>query len=160
MGKGSNKPKALPSYDNRRARHDYFIEDTLECGIVLQGSEVKAIREGNASLSDGYVSVKASPPGLSVHNMHVGEYQPAGAAAHAPKRVRHLLASKKEILKLARQVDQKGVTLVPLRMYFKGSLIKVEVALARGKQQHDKRQALAERQTKRELDRVMSKFKR
>lgn len=161
MGKGGKKKvERLPSFENRKARYDYFIEDTLECGIVLQGSEVKAIRDGNASLSEGFVTVTAEPPGLALHQVQIGIYPPAGNNQHTPKRVRRLLASKREIERLARQVDQKGVTLVPLRMYFlpTGGLVKVEVGLARGKAEYDKRRKITDRQSAKELKRVMSKY--
>lgn len=156
----SNKKRPLPTFENRRARHDYFIEDTLECGIVLTGSEVKAIREGDASIAEGFITVETEPPSLSMHQTQIGIYPPAGANQHAPKRIRRLLATRREVEKLARAVEQKGITVVPLRMYFKGSLIKVQIGIAKGKAQHDKRRAIAERQTKRELDRAMSKFQR
>jgi len=161
MAKRGSKQKkggGPPSFENRRARYDYFIEDTLECGIVLQGSEVKAIRDGNASLSEGFVTVTADPPGLALHQVQISIYPPAGSNQHQPKRVRRLLANKREIERLARQVDQKGVTLVPLRMYFKGGLIKVEVGLARGKAEYDKRRKISDRQSAQELKRVMSKY--
>ena len=157
---GKNKAKAPASFENRKARHDYFIEDTIECGIVLQGSEVKAIRDGNASLSEGFVTVTADPAGLAMHQVQIGVYPPAGSHQHTPKRVRRLLASKREIAKLARQVDQKGVTLVPLRMYFVRGLVKVEVGLARGKAEYDKRRKISDRQTARELKHVMSKYQK
>lgn len=156
----AGKAKAPASFENRKARHDYFIEDTLECGIVLQGSEVKAIRDGDASLSEGFVTVTAEPLGLALHQVQIGVYPPAGAHQHKPKRVRRLLASKREIAKLARQVDQKGVTLVPLRMYFVQGLVKIEVGLARGKAEYDKRRKISDRQTARELKHVMSKYQR
>ncbi|MFG0305309.1 MAG: SsrA-binding protein SmpB [Phycisphaerales bacterium JB040] len=150
MAKRGSKKKGgaagAPSIENRRARYDYFIEDTLECGIVLQGSEVKAIRDGNASLAEGFVTVTAEPPGLALHQVQISLYPPAGANQHQPQRVRRLLANRREIARLARQVEQKGVTLVPLRMYFKGGLIKVEVGLARGKAEYDKRRKISDRQ--------------
>lgn len=152
--------KQLPRIENRKARHDYFIADTLEVGIALEGSEVKAIREGNASLAEGYVSVTAEPPGLTLHAVNIGKYGPAGPLQHQQVRDRALLAHKREILRIARQVDQKGMTIVPLRMYFKGGLIKVEIGVARGKASHDKRRAIAERESARELQRAMSRLDR
>lgn len=161
MAKNKKKSKqGPPSYNNRRALYDYFIEDTMEVGIVLAGSEVKAIREGNCSLKEGYISVDIDPPRLVLHQVDIGPYQPAGILNHEPKRTRELLAKKKEILKLARQVDQKGVTLVPLELYFVQGLVKVKLAVARGKAQHDKRRAIAERESKRDLQRAMSKLDR
>lgn len=161
MAKNKKKSKqGPPSFNNRRALYDYFIEDTLEVGIVLAGSEVKAIREGSCSLKEGYISVDMDPPRLTLHQVDIGPYQPAGALNHRPKQDRMLLAKKREIVKLARQVDQKGVTLVPLELYFAHGLAKVKLAVARGKAQHDKRRAIAERENKRELQRAMSKLDR
>lgn len=161
MAKNKKKSKqGPPSFNNRRALYDYFIEDTMEVGIVLTGSEVKAIREGSCSLKEGYISVDTDPPRLTLHQIDIGPYQPAGILNHEPKRTRELLAKKKEIFKLAREVDQKGVTLVPLELYFAQGLVKVKLAVARGKAQHDKRRAIAERESKRELQRAMSKFDR
>jgi SsrA-binding protein len=159
--RNSNKKKSKlgpPSFNNRRALYDYFIEDTLEVGIMLEGSEVKAIREGSCSLKEGYVTVDLEPARLTLHQVDIGVYQPAGALNHIPKRDRVLLAKKREMLKLAREVDQKGITLVPLEMYFSHGLVKVKIALARGKAQHDKRKAIADRENKRDLQRAMSKF--
>lgn len=126
---------------------------------MLQGSEVKAIRDGRVSIGEGYISVEETPVlRLVMHQVDIGSYQPSGALNHIPKRDRVLLAHKREILKLARQVDQKGVTLVPLRMFFNAEgRVKVLVGLARGKQSHDKRHAIAERQVQRDLQRVMSR---
>ncbi len=159
MAKNKKKSKqGPPSFNNRRALYDYFIEDTLEVGIVLSGSEVKAIRDGSCSLKEGFITVGLEPPRLTLHQVDIGPYQPAGALNHRPKQDRLLLAKKREIIKLARQVDQKGVTLVPLELYFSHGLAKVKLAVARGKAQHDKRKAIAERENKRDLQRAMSKF--
>jgi SsrA-binding protein len=147
-----------PSFNNRRALYDYFIIDTMEVGIVLEGSEVKAIREGSCSLKEGYISVDLDPPRLTLHQIDIGIYQPAGQLNHIPKRDRVLLAKKREMLKLAREVDQKGVTLVPLEMYFSQGLVKIKLAIAKGKAQHDKRKAIADRENQRDLQRAMSKF--
>ena len=158
MAKKNKKSKNVsPVFENRRARHEYFIEDTLEVGIVLEGSEVKSIRDGNCSLKEGYISVDENPDRLTLHQIDIPPYQPAGALNHQPKRMRRLLAKKREIHKLAREVDQKGVTLVPLKLYFSGGFAKIQLGVARGKQQHDKRTSIAEREQKRELDRAMSK---
>ncbi|MEM7622732.1 MAG: SsrA-binding protein SmpB [Planctomycetota bacterium] len=157
MGKSKKKRKTgTPEINNRRARHDYHILDTLECGIVLVGTEVKAIRDGNASIAEGYVSVRGEPEELSLWNVTIGEYPPAGQLQHKLGRSRKLLAHRREIKRLARQVDQKGVTVVPLKLYFKDGWAKLLIGLAEGKQQHDKRQAIKERDTKRELQRMMS----
>ncbi len=153
------KPKSdAPTFENRRARHEYFIEDTLETGIVLTGSEVKAIRDGRCSIAEGYVTIEQMPKlRMVLHQTDIGAYQPSGALNHMPKRDRVLLAHKRELLKLARQVEQKGVTLVPLKLYFKNGMAKVLVGLARGKQSHDKRHAIAERDVQRDLQRVMAR---
>lgn len=153
------KPKSdAPTFENRRARHEYFIEDTLETGIVLTGSEVKAIRDGRCSIAEGYVTIEQTPKlRMVLHQTDIGAYQPSGALNHMPKRDRVLLAHKRELLKLARQVEQKGVTLVPLKLYFKNGMAKVLVGLARGKQSHDKRHAIAERDVQRDLQRVMAR---
>ncbi len=154
----SKKKQGPPSYNNRRALYDYFILDTLEVGIVLEGSEVKAIREGSCSLKEGYISVDLEPPRLTLHQVDIGIYQPAGQLNHIPKRDRVLLAKKKEIANLAREVDQKGVTLVPLEMYFSQGLVKIKLATAKGKAQHDKRRSIADRENQRDMQRQMSKY--
>lgn len=157
MAKKKKKTDA-PTFENRRARHEYFIEDTLEAGVVLQGSEVKAIRDGRVSIGEGYISIDQTPVlRMVMHQVDIGSYQPSGALNHMPKRDRVLLAHKREILKLARQVDQKGVTLVPLKMYFVNGRVKILVGLARGKQSHDKRHAIAERDSQRDLQRAMAR---
>lgn len=158
MAKKKKKKTDAPTFENRKARHEYSIEDTLEVGIVLWGSEVKAIRDGRVSLGEGYVSVEEHPkPRLVMHHVDIGTYQPSGALNHRPKRDRVLLAHKREISKLARQVEQKGVTLIPLKLYFVEGRAKLLVALARGKQAHDKRHAIAERDAKRDIQRAMSR---
>lgn len=158
MAKNKKKKTDAPTFENRRARHEYFIEDTIETGIVLWGSEVKSIRDGRCSIAEGYVSIETSPQlRMVMHQTDIGMYQPSGNLNHMPKRDRVLLAHKRELLKLARQVEQKGVTLVPLKLYFKEGRAKVLVGLARGKQSHDKRHAIAERDAQRDLQRAMSK---
>lgn len=158
MAKKNKKSKTnTPVFDNRRARHDYFIEDTMEVGIVLEGSEVKSIRDGSCSLKEGFITVDLEPHRLTLHQVDIAPYQPAGALNHHPKRTRMLLAKKKEIEKLARAVDVKGVTLVPLKLYFSGAHAKILLGLAVGKAKHDKRHAIAERDNQREMQRVMSK---
>ncbi len=152
-----NKPNPAPTIENRRARHDYEILESLECGIALLGSEVKSVRDGKVSLAEGYVRVQADPPALFLHSVTIAEYGPAGPTAHEPARTRLLLAHKREIAKLVRQVEQKGVTIVPLRMYFKDGRAKVLIGLGRGRQAHDKRVAIAQRETRREIDRALSK---
>ncbi|MBO6513312.1 MAG: SsrA-binding protein SmpB [Phycisphaerales bacterium] len=155
--KNNKKSKTdTPVFDNRRARYDYFIEDTIEVGIVLEGSEVKSIREGHCSLKEGFVTVDLEPHRLTLHQVDIPPYQPAGALNHRPKRDRMLLAKKREIEKLARAVDVKGVTLVPLKLYFSGAHAKISLAIAKGKAQHDKRNAIADRENQRDMQRAMS----
>ncbi len=157
MAKKNKKSKTdTPTFDNRRARHDYFIEDTMEVGIVLEGSEVKSIRDGSCSLKEGFITVDLDPPRLTLHQVDIAPYQPAGALNHRPKRDRMLLAKKREIERLARAVDVKGVTLVPLKLYFSGAYAKVTLGIAKGKAQHDKRHAIADRENQRDMQRAMS----
>ncbi len=156
----SKKPNAArePSIENRRARHDYFITDTLECGIRLTGSEVKSVRDGKVSLAEGFVRAVEEPVELVLHGVHIAEYPPAGKAAqHEPTRPRVLLAHKREIKKLARATQQKGLTLVPLKMYFSKGRAKVLIGLAQGKKQHDQRRAIAAKEAKRDISRAMSR---
>lgn len=158
--KNQEKPNE-PVVENRKARHDYFIEETLECGIELLGTEVKAIRLGQVSLGEGFVQAEDRPsqrPTLTMHNVHVGEYPPAGAARqHAPQRERRLLAHRREIRKLAQRTASKGFTIVPLKLYFVRGRIKILIGVARGKQKGDKRQSIAEREHRRDMDRAMSR---
>ena len=152
------KPQAdEPEIHNRKARHDYEILDTLECGVVLLGSEVKSVRAGRVSLGEGYVRATEEPLALDLHSVRIDQYSNAGSLGHKPDSVRRLLAHKREIRKLARASDTKGVTIVPLKMYFKEGRIKVLIGLGKGKKSHDKRHAIKEREQKREIDRAMSK---
>ena len=136
---------------NRRARHDYEILDTFEAGIALRGSEVKTLREGRASLQDAYAVVE---DGEVILHMQIPAYSHTGYDGHEPTRPRKLLLHRKEIDQLSRRVAERGLTLVPLRLYFKQQLVKVELAVARGKRAYDKRQAIAKRDAAREMDRV------
>jgi SsrA-binding protein len=136
---------------NRRARHDYEILETFEAGIALRGSEVKTLREGRASLQDAYAGVEN---GEVVLHMQIPAYSHTGYDGHEPTRPRKLLLRRKEIDQLSRRVAERGLTLVPLRLYFKQQLVKVELAVARGKRAYDKRQAIAQRDAAREMDRV------
>jgi SsrA-binding protein len=136
---------------NRRARHDYEILDTIEAGIQLRGSEVKTLREGRASLQDAYAEVDC---GEVILHMQIPAYSHTGYEGHEPTRARKLLLHRKEIDQLARRVAERGLTLVPLRLYFKQQLVKVELGVARGKRAYDKRQAIAKRDAAREMDRV------
>src|SRR5919109_3812590 len=136
---------------NRRARHDYQIIETVEAGIGLRGSEVKTLREGKASLQDAYAAIEG---GDVVLHMQIPAYSHTGYEGHEPTRPRKLLLHRKEIDQLARRVAERGLTLVPLRLYFKQQLVKVELAVARGRRAYDKRQAIAKRDATREMDRV------
>jgi SsrA-binding protein len=139
---------------NRRARHDYTIEDTYEAGLVLTGTEVKSLREGRASLVDGYAFVDGGEAWLDA--VHIPEYLDGTWNNHAPRRKRKLLLHKAQIVKIENKVKQGGYTIVPLQIYFNDGRAKVEIAVAKGKREYDKRQALRERQDNREADRAMS----
>jgi SsrA-binding protein len=138
---------------NRRARHDYFIDATYEAGVVLSGTEVKSLRAGRATLSDGYATVRDGE--LWLHNVHIPEYTEGTWTNHQPRRVRKLLLHRREIGEIVKATQQKGMTLVPLALYFKDGYAKVEIGLARGKRQYDKRQSLAARDARRETDRAV-----
>ncbi len=140
--------------DNRQARYEYEILETYEAGVVLTGTEVKSIREGKVNLRDGYANVKRGEVWL--HNVHISPHNMTILAYnHEPRRVRKLLLHKQEIRKLIGQVEQKGLTLVPLKMYLKGGRVKVSFGLGRGKKLHDKRDSLKKKQDTREMARVM-----
>lgn len=137
---------------NRKARHDYTIEDVYEAGLVLHGTEVKSLRAGRATLVDGYADVKDGEVWL--HNVHIPEYTEGTWTNHEPRRARKLLLHDQEISKLIGKTKEGGLTLVPLSIYFKDGYAKVELALARGRKSYDKRQAIAERDAKREAERA------
>ncbi|MFI7586707.1 SsrA-binding protein SmpB [Spongisporangium articulatum] len=139
---------------NRKARHDYLIEDTFEAGIVLTGTEVKSLRAGRASLVDGFASITDEE--MWLENVHIPEYSQGTWTNHAVRRKRKLLLHRAEILKISNAVLGQGLTIVPLQLYFKDGRAKVEIAVARGKKQYDKRHALRERQDRREAERAMS----
>src|SRR6266699_6798276 len=134
---------------NRRARHDYDIEQTYEAGIALVGSEVKTLRSGKASLQDSYGVINRGE--VWVYGLHIPEYPQASMLNHEPTRARKLLMHRKEIAKLAAKTQQQGYTLVPMRLYFKGNKVKVELALAKGRKKWDKREAIAKREVTREM---------
>jgi len=140
---------------NRRARHDYAIEDTWEAGMVLTGTEVKSLREGRASLIDAYAVVQDGEVWLQ--GAHIPEYTQGTWTNHEPRRPRKLLLHRAEILKLIGKTKESGLTLVPLALYFKDGRAKVEIALGRGKRSYDKRQDLAERDAAREIRRAMGR---
>ena len=139
---------------NRRARHDYAIEDRYEAGIVLSGTEVKSLREGRASLAESFVSIDRRGE-IWLEGANIPEYLNGTWNNHAPKRKRKLLLHAAQIAKLSRGIEAKGYTIVPLSLYFKDGRVKAEIALARGKKEYDKRQALREEQDKREALRIM-----
>jgi SsrA-binding protein len=137
-----------PIADNRKALHDYHVIDTWEAGVALVGTEVKAIREGGVNLRDSYARLENGEVWLL--NLHISPYSHTGYASHAERRQRKLLLHRDEIRKLTGKVAEKGLTLVPLRMYFKGGRVKVALALAKGKQLHDKRETIRRREVDRE----------
>jgi SsrA-binding protein len=143
---------------NRRAFHEYAIQDRLECGIVLTGTEVKSLRSGSSSLEEAYAKMEEGEVWLI--GCDIPEYSMAHRLNHKPKRPRKLLLHRREIDKFADKASQRGFTLVPLRMYFKKGLAKVELAIARGKQVHDKRQDLKKAEAQREMRRAMSERKK
>jgi len=143
---------------NRRARHEFLIEETVEAGVALMGSEVKALREGKANLKDSYGRIENGEVWL--WNAHISPYDPASQFGHEPTRTRKLLLHREEIERLHGKVKERGLTLVPLRLYFKNGRAKVELALARGKKQHDKRDAIRDREQRREIERAMSARRR
>lgn len=140
---------------NRKARHDYHIDDTFEAGLVLTGTEVKSLREGRASLVDGYAAVKEGEVWL--HNVHIPEYTQGTWTNHEPRRVRKLLLHRDQIRKLNAKTLESGLTIVPLALYFKDGYAKVEIGVARGKKSYDKRHSLAEREAKRDADRAVAR---
>ncbi len=143
---------------NRKARHDYHIEDTVEAGLVLLGTEVKSLRAGRASLVDGFASIDGGEAWLE--GVHIPEYRLGTWTNHEPRRRRKLLLHRAQLDKLAGQIAQQGLTIVPLQLYFLDGRAKVELALARGKKAYDKRQALRERQDRREAERAVAEARR
>jgi SsrA-binding protein len=143
---------------NKKAFHDYFIEDRFEAGLVLVGTEIKSIRAGQVQLREAYV--RAEEREVFLLNAHIAIYDPAARQNHEPRRVRKLLLHKKEIAKLLEHVRQKGYTIIPLKMYLAKGRAKVEIALAKGKKQYDKRQVIAERESRREIARGLSRKNR
>ncbi len=139
---------------NRKARHDYLIEDTYEAGLVLTGTEVKSLRQGRASLVDGYGFIDGGEAWLD--SVHIPEFNQGSWTNHPPRRKRKLLLHKEQILKIHNRIKEGGYTLVPLSIYFSDGNAKVELAIAKGKKDYDKRHALRERQDKREAERAMA----
>ncbi len=152
--KGGNAGKASPDVaSNRQARFRFHLIDTWEVGIVLQGSEVKSVRDGKVNLKDSYALVRDGEVWL--HNCHIAPYAPAAQEGHDPERPRKLLMHKREIERLIGKTHEKGLTLVPTRMYFAGPHVKLELALARGKEQRDKREVIRERDQRRDVEREL-----
>ena len=139
--------------DNRKARHDFFIEETYEAGIALVGTEVKALRAHKVNLRDSYARVKDGE--IFLHGIHIGAYAPAGQFTHKETRPRKLLLHRREINRLWGRVRERGYSIVPLQIYFKDGRAKVEIALAKGKQLYDKREAIARKTMRREIERAL-----
>ncbi len=156
-GKRKKNPGNEAEVHNRRARHDYAIESTLEVGIKLHGTEVKSVRMGEVSIAEGYIRATSEPPSLRIIGMTIGHYGPAASRNHKIARDRVLLANKSEIKRLARATESKGMTLIPLKLYFRNGYAKLEIGLGKGKGHSDKRQSISEREQKRDIDRAMSK---
>jgi SsrA-binding protein len=140
---------------NKKGRHDFFIDEVFEAGLVLMGTEVKSLRAGRATLTDGYASIKDGELWLS--GVHIPEYNEGSWTNHEPRRERKLLMHKREMVKLIGKLKESGLTLIPLSLYFKDGKAKVEMGLARGKKAHDKRASLMEKQASREIDRELSR---
>jgi SsrA-binding protein len=162
MAKGKRDKDEDRVIENRRARFDYAIGETLECGIQLYGGEVKSVRAGQVSLQEGYVRAEAEPPTLWMYGVNIAEYGPAGPVGGSSRqalatRVRKLLAHKREIVKLWKASQVKGFTLVPLKIYFKNGYAKCLVGVGEGRKKGDKREAIKEREMRRDIDRAMSK---
>lgn len=151
MAKGTSGVKYIA--ENRKARHDYFIHETYEAGIALTGTEVKSLRQGKANLKDSFCRIEHGE--LLLLGMHISPYEQGNRFNHDPLRTRRLLMHKYEILKLFGKTKEKGYTLIPLNLYYKKGKVKVTVALVSGKKLYDKRQALAEKEAKRDIERRM-----
>ena len=160
-GKGKQageEPGVKAVAQNRRARFDYAIEDSWEAGLALTGSEVKSLREGNVNLSDAYAMPRGDE--LFLVNCRIGEYDKAAHFGHAPLRDRKLLLSRAEIDRLAGKVERSGFTLIPTQLHFRDGWAKVELGLAKGRAHEDRRDAIAERESRREMDRAMARGRR
>lgn len=149
----SKKENTKTIASNRKAFHDYFVEDSMEAGIELAGTEVKSLRQGAVNLKDSWCQIENGE--IFVHGMHISPYEKGNIFNRAPTRERRLLLHKKEILRLFGLVKQQGLTLIPLSLYFKGSLVKVQLGLCRGKKLYDKREDAARRDMKRDADRAL-----
>jgi SsrA-binding protein len=152
--KGKRKAAAGDVATNRSASHRFDLLDKVEAGMVLRGTEVKALRDGGAQMKDSYATIRDGE--LWLHNLHIPPYKPAARENHPPERDRKLLLHKREVERIVGRIKEKGLTVVPTRIYFRNGRAKVEIALARGKDRFDKRQSIKEREMKRDLDRSLS----
>ena len=150
MSKAKTDGKKLIA-NNKKARHDYFVEDSFEAGIVLHGTEVKSLRQGHCSIKEAFIDIDNGE--AFIHQMHISPYEKGNIFNKDPLRPKKLLMHKKEILKLQGKMKEKGYTIVPVQVYFKGSLVKVQIALAKGKKLYDKRQDIAKKDQRREAER-------
>ena len=148
-----NRDKTKIVCDNRKARHEFHFLETYEAGIELRGTEVKSLRAGKANLQDSFARIENGQ--ILIHNMHISPYEMGNRFNHEPKRPRRLLMHKQEIMRLYAKVREKGLTLIPTKVYFRGSLVKVEIALSQGKKLYDKRQDLVEKAVRRDTERTM-----
>lgn len=148
----SDKPSFKLISDNRRARHEYEILDTIECGLQLQGTEVKSMRTGQCTLQDAFARIEDGEVWL--YNCYIAPYDHGNRFNHEPRRKRRMLLHSREILRIHQKIKEKGLTLIPLKIFFKRNWVKVDLALARGKQLHDKRETIAKRDSKRQLDKL------
>lgn len=155
MAKSDSKDGIKVVATNRKAAHDYFIQERLEAGLVLRGSEIKSVRAGQVNLRESYVREERGEMWLV--NAHIAAYDPASRENHDPLRPRKLLLHRKEIAKLAEKAQQKGLTIIPLQMYLSKGRAKLEIALAKGKKQYDKRDSIAKRDTEREISRALGR---
>lgn len=158
MAKGKRKAAAGDVATNRQAAHRYNLLERFECGIALQGTEVKSLRTGTAQIKDGYGALRDGE--LWLHNVHIPPYAPASRENHDPERPRKLLMHRRELDRLESRTRERGLTLVPTRLYFSGPRAKVEIALARGKDLYDKRQAIRARETRRDIERALREAER
>jgi SsrA-binding protein len=157
-GKGKRKVGTGDVASNRYASHRYHLIERLECGIVLEGTEVKALRASGAQLKDGYAAIRDGE--LWLNSVHIPPYAPAARENHEPERPRKLLLHRRELDRIAARAQERGLTLVPTRIYFSGGHAKVEIALARGKDLYDKRQSIRERETRRDIERGIREARR
>lgn len=154
---GKNSEKQRPLAQNKKARHDYNILETVEAGIVLTGTEIKSVREGRVTLKDGFAQIKNHEAWLE--NVHISEYTAGNRFNHDPLRRRKLLLHKKQIVQLGQKTSAKGVTLVPLKVYLKNGFAKVLIGVATGKHEYDKRETIKRRDQEREIQRTLKNFK-